>query len=275
MSLFWYSFAANLYELEQSLLQFLGKTHSCTLPKFNSSPLKSYRNPGKDRLPFPPFFRCFHSLLNFGAGCIVKKATSTQRFFWGLPFLNIFPNMLGEVGGVRVSTNFRLGCFQAVRIEWWGRIKGVSYFTDPKINGGWIWGGNNKPTDPNFQRDIQATSESTTMLEATNWWVVENFPFPTGLFQVPAVSFLWREALPWKIIDSLTSGGPDLRVSGIFVQPKCSHRNYIYNIWVFPKIGGKPPTWMVYNGKPYEQMDDLGGVFPPLFLGWHPYTVDQ
>ena len=24
------------------------------------------------------------------------------------------------------------------------------------------------------------------------------------------------------------------------------------------------PKWMVYNGKPYEQMDDLGG--PPLFL---------
>ncbi len=29
-----------------------------TPPKFNSSPMKSYRNPiGKDRLPFPPFFR--------------------------------------------------------------------------------------------------------------------------------------------------------------------------------------------------------------------------
>ena len=35
--------------------------------------------------------------------------------------------------------------------------------------------------------------------------------------------------------------------------------------WVFPKIGGKPPKWMVYNGKPYEQMDDLGGK-NPLFL---------
>ena len=22
-------------------------------------------------------------------------------------------------------------------------------------------------------------------------------------------------------------------------------------IWVFPKIGGKPPKWMVYNGTPY------------------------
>ena len=32
------------------------------------------------------------------------------------------------------------------------------------------------------------------------------------------------------------------------------------DIRVFPKIGGKPPKWMVkiINGKPYEQMDDLG-----------------
>ncbi len=30
---------------------------------------------------------------------------------------------------------------------------------------------------------------------------------------------------------------------------------------MFPKIGGKPPKWMVYNGKPYFLMDDLG-VFP-------------
>ena len=30
---------------------------------------------------------------------------------------------------------------------------------------------------------------------------------------------------------------------------------------------------MVYNGKPYEQMDDLGGKHPPQFLGWHPYGL--
>ncbi len=34
---------------------------------------------------------------------------------------------------------------------------------------------------------------------------------------------------------------------------------------VFPKIGGKTPKWMVYNGKPYEQMDDLGGFYHPYF----------
>ena len=30
------------------------------------------------------------------------------------------------------------------------------------------------------------------------------------------------------------------------------------------------PKWMVYKGKPYEQMDDLGGIFP-LFLVQHPH----
>ena len=37
-------------------------------------------------------------------------------------------------------------------------------------------------------------------------------------------------------------------------------------IWVFPKIGGKPPKWMVkiINGKPYEN-GMIWGVFP-LFL---------
>ena len=34
-----------------------------------------------------------------------------------------------------------------------------------------------------------------------------------------------------------------------------------FYIWVFPKIRGKPPKWMVYIGKPYS-MDDLG---VPLF----------
>ena len=36
---------------------------------------------------------------------------------------------------------------------------------------------------------------------------------------------------------------------------------YIYIIYVSKNRG--PPKWMVYSGKPYEQMDDLG---VPLFL---------
>ena len=35
------------------------------------------------------------------------------------------------------------------------------------------------------------------------------------------------------------------------------------DIWRVSKNRGGPPKWMVYNGKPYEQIDDLG---VPLFL---------
>ena len=92
-----------------------------TLPKFNSSPLKSYCTPiGKDCLPFPPFFR--GELLNFRA-CTkilpqkfyVKKleiktfATLTwergknvgfltQRFFSGVNFLRFLQDWICWVG---------------------------------------------------------------------------------------------------------------------------------------------------------------------------------
>ena len=40
----------------------------------------------------------------------------------------------------------------------------------------------------------------------------------------------------------------------------------IFNIWVFTKIVGKPPKMDGENkGKPYEQMDDLGGFTTPIF----------
>ena len=35
-------------------------------------------------------------------------------------------------------------------------------------------------------------------------------------------------------------------------------------IWVFPKIGGKAPKWMVKMMENPIKMDDLGG--PPIFL---------
>ena len=43
---------------------------------------------------------------------------------------------------------------------------------------------------------------------------------------------------------------------------------------VNPKIGDFTPKWMVYNGsKPYEQMDDLGGVkSTPIFGSTPIYT---
>ena len=37
-----------------------------------------------------------------------------------------------------------------------------------------------------------------------------------------------------------------------FVVNVCKYAIYgSYGIWVFPKIGGFPPKWMVYNGTPY------------------------
>ena len=45
--------------------------------------------------------------------------------------------------------------------------------------------------------------------------------------------------------------------------PRPQKETRTYSKWVFPKIGGKPPKWMVYNGsKPYFLMDDLGGNTP-------------
>ncbi len=34
------------------------------------------------------------------------------------------------------------------------------------------------------------------------------------------------------------------------------------------------PKWMVYNGKPYEQMDDLGGK-NPIFGNTHMVTIQN
>ena len=56
---------------------------------------------------------------------------------------------------------------------------------------------------------------------------------------------------------------------GCFILGNITTQLYGNFIWVFPKIGGKPPKWMVYNGKPYEQMDDLGVLGTPI-LGLTP-----
>ena len=46
--------------------------------------------------------------------------------------------------------------------------------------------------------------------------------------------------------------------------------------WVFPKIGGKPPKWMVKirETNPYEQMDEFGGVFSPPYF-WFNTQISQ
>ena len=46
---------------------------------------------------------------------------------------------------------------------------------------------------------------------------------------------------------------------GSYTQSSCT----VSSIWVFPKIGGNPPRWMVKIMENPIQMDDLG---VPLFL---------
>ena len=76
-----------------------------TSQKFNSSPLKSYRDPiRKDRLPLPPFFR---SMLNLGG---------VTMFFWG----KSIPT-LGDTRGEghaphRLTSNGRAGGMGALQL---------------------------------------------------------------------------------------------------------------------------------------------------------------
>ncbi len=50
------------------------------------------------------------------------------------------------------------------------------------------------------------------------------------------------------------------------------YKVHLYNIsWSYMGVSKNKGYPMVYNGKPYEQMDDLGSKTPPLFLVQHPY----
>ena len=44
---------------------------------------------------------------------------------------------------------------------------------------------------------------------------------------------------------------PDQFRSQVAIEENSRFRANRFLIWVFPKILGKPPKWMVYNGKPY------------------------
>ena len=47
---------------------------------------------------------------------------------------------------------------------------------------------------------------------------------------------------------------------------------WVGNMDVSKNSGKTPKMDGEHNGKPYEQMDDLGGVFPP-FKDFHPYPM--
>ncbi len=78
--------------------------------------------------------------------------------------------------------------------------------------------------------------------EPTKGWLFTNSIFPLDI-----QPYLWRMVFFW----------------GIFCKSK----------WVFPKIGGKPPKWMVYFMENPIKMDDLGGF--PIFLETPKYLLKR
>ena len=65
-----------------------------------------------------------------------------------------------------------------------------------------------------------------------------------------------------------------LILESLTVLLTCLKKRQVSNwIWVFPKIGGTPPKWMVYFMVPNPiKMDDLG-VFPYFWVDTHLFPV--
>ena len=55
---------------------------------------------------------------------------------------------------------------------------------------------------------------------------------------------------PFELIVEFLHVGPTKSLTALAGDLRVVQHIYIY-IWMFPKIGGKPPKWMVYKGKPY------------------------
>ncbi len=75
---------------------------------------------------------------------------------------------------------------------------------------------------------------------------------------------------PWCCYISPNSfcyrGSTEILSLWIFLKIFVSHSLSRFSKWMFPKIGGKLPKWMVYNGQPYFLMDDLGGKHPHFWF---------
>ena len=71
--------------------------------------------------------------------------------------------------------------------------------------------------------------------------------------------------ISWELIDPIAHMGTlEFRKRATF--PSNPFGVFDKNIWVFPKIGGKPPKWMVkIMEKPMNKWDDLGGNYTPIF----------
>ena len=62
----------------------------------------------------------------------------------------------------------------------------------------------------------------------------------------------------FQVLGVITQDKPGSKYLYLNIEKiSCQQNRDILHIWVFPRIVGKNPKWMVYDGKPYEQMDDL------------------
>ena len=119
-----------------------------------------------------------------------------------------------------------------------------------------------------------------TQVAIDHWQILGPWRFPgqnlLGLVvEIPRFTGFEVERQTSRWIRCLSGGffGSPVFVGGCFVWAIFS----TYGCWT--KNRGKTVTpqngwWKFHGSKPYEQMDDLGGVFP-LFLDQHPYTPSE
>ena len=81
------------------------------------------------------------------------------------------------------------------------------------------------------------------------------------LQSVPKLQHRKQKAMVAQRVRVAQLGGNDAHVDETYCR--CSEYRLTLT-WMFPKIGGKPPKWMVKIMENPIKMDDLGG--PPLFL---------
>ena len=82
------------------------------------------------------------------------------------------------------------------------------------------------------------------------------------------INFPTKKHTFWRKNTSFQNNNPKAIGNFPFRSKRQSlQKNHIQIIWMFPKIV-VPPKWMVYNGKPYFLMDDLGRT-PPIFGNIH------
>ena len=96
---------------------------------------------------------------------------------------------------------------------------------------------------------------------------------PVSLLAVRPWNATWSDYFFWMDFHSTTrwtKGKWPFVEGGVFGGRELNNYEYI---WMFPKIGGKPPKWMVKIMVPNPMNKWMIWVFLPLFLVQHPYNI--